>query len=372
VAPGKIKFTCLQLAVLIILAGCGGAAVPDASEKPQERPEIAQVVSPQPEMPAPPVHIFEVRPRRRLVEDEPKPPEPTPIELWQQWLEYEQQMPPFTGFGDENEHDEPTPPEPTPQELWWDWMENKQQMPPFTGFGDENEHYVSAGFAEHWGDNIHLLENWVSMFERGEPAPPLHIASSHVDGISFVRLEYDGGPYFTATMFPLWWQFSEQAPLTHMRVHTSPHIIRRTLDYVIPIGLEYELFMSIPHTMIASSEIDYDLEAMPSLGAISPQEAVEIAQFRLGQSHSQWLRLGSSRSWFDPHREESVDNGRGETLAVVGASTINGELYYELVREDVAGAFFISADGAVMLGLFQGFWVHADANEVWITPPHRD
>ena len=317
------------LIIVVVMAGCT-----DQSEAPaydlyadiryEEIPLLQALEAEEPEELAPSVPIPE---ERIEVEREPEPTELTFSERW---------------------------------ELWWEWMEQEHQMPPDRF---ENEYYVGAGL--NAGENRHLLLDWVALFEMGEPAPPLRILVSTHDGGHFIRLDYDGGPYYTATVFT-----TRGELIREYETFTSAYIIRRAFDYVIPLNLENELFMRLRHTRIVSSEVDYDLEAMPTLGEISPQEAVEIAQFRLGQGHSQWLRLGSSREWFDPHNEEFVENSNWETLAVVGAVTIDGEPYYELRGEQSPEVtFFVSADGAVVLSGFHGVWVRADANEVWITPP---
>jgi len=328
------------LIIVVVMAGCT-----DQSEAPaydlyadiryEEIPLLQALEAEEPEELAPSVPIPE---ERIEVEREPEPTELTFSERW---------------------------------ELWWEWMEQEHQMPPDRF---ENEYYVGAGL--NAGENRHLLLDWVALFEMGEPAPPLRILVSTHDGGHFIRLDYDGGPYYTATVFT-----TRGELIREYETFTSAYIIRRAFDYVIPISIVGEWFISIP-LEVERVEVDYDLETMPSLGEISPGEALEVLRYRLRQSYSAghrrreftyWFASGAYSNWFDWQSEEPVGSDNLEyhleRKEIRGATLLNGMLFYRITETGGGLEYFVSADGSIAINLFRHYHILADANEVWITPP---
>ena len=184
-------------------------------------------------------------------------------------------------------------------------------------------------------DNVHLLEEWVSSFEQGNATPTLHIKAKGVDGPWLIQLDYDGGEHYTFTVFRN----------GRKHISSSPIVTKRTFDYVFwtdiserPYG-SGELLYSFPHTDMLIEEVDYDLEAMPPLGSIGPGKACEIL-------HEQGC---------NPYN----------VMTVSGAVKINGEYYYEIE------AYYVKADGNIVISYWHGCRVMFDANTREIRPPEQ-
>ena len=195
------------------------------------------------------------------------------------------------------------------------------------GYITRHAHYTP----QEVDDNVHLLYDWVSLFENGKAAQPLYVLSITVDTYSILRFDYDGSEYYTVT--------STSTPVgeySGVFSNSSSVVSKRTFDYVFCDNVNGQPY-KLPHTSMIIEEVDYDLETMPSLGSIGPGEACEI---------------------FRVHYPDSSD-----PPIVFGAVKINGEFYY------IVGSYYIKADGTLIMLAFHGLRVEFDANAREIRPP---
>lgn len=226
--------------------------------------------------------------------------------------------------------------------------------------------------------NLELLEEWAEAFRAGRAASVFLFLKA--DGIGKLYHIYCGGDgTYTVT------------DLLSGATASSSRLIRRAVDYVFCTDLSDGVRMNrwqylvVGHTPLDYRRVEYDIAAMPSLGAIGPEEACRLASLRAGQL-SACMELAGAEDffgggqWFDLNL--TPDSAYEEySFRVEGAMELAGILCYHVAMEAQDGSreyYLVGAeDGLVFLDLRQAaddvFSLCADPNqELIVCDPQQE